>query len=333
MKGLRLDLLPPDLFPVLPAYDKNPATSIVDIDKKLGHWKRHLTEHYGDRYSFIKNYNQLPTKAFQGFSFEDLCKLYFSSKYIMDNSVIELFEKNFKYEVFRKIESSMWRWGMNKGAWNEIVQVYNSIRNFHFVNDPDFEIRLDFSTHCNEFGYSKYTRIFIDGVFAFLVYYKKEHAMTIGFSVVAEKKLLLQQIQLAKRTGNRFLYKLPTNRLEFVIDLFRKNFPEHMVYVVDGRCLVEKTIADYKRGLCRTREIYESCLQEISLASNKSKRSLEKYLLERKRECIEYEAKISHLEQDKGRLIAFYNNSGRFAIGSKSFKCNGLVHHLTKETK
>ena len=299
MKGLHLRSLSGELLRVEPKCAEKPMDAITGAEEKL--WpSRDAVARCFDHFSFAEHFYRLPLKVFRNFSFDELCKIYYSTIFMMDESVRRRFETNPRYEVVRKIKSSMWRWGSGSGVWNEVVDAYDNIRRFSFISDPDFEIRLDYSTYWNEFGYSKYSRTYLDGVFAFLVYFKREHVMTIGFSIMEKKRLLIQQIQSTRRTGNRYLYRLPPNRLEFVIDLFRKNFPGYALYVIDGGSLAEKTLADYRR-ICS------------NLYRDESRRK-------------ELQAAISHLEADKPRLAAFYRDSGRFRLGPHTKKVNGLEH-------
>ena len=323
MKGLHLRSLSGELLKVEPQHTQKPVNAIKNIDEKLGPWKQQMLEEYGEDFSFLKNYHQLPLEALKGFSFDELCKLEYSTVLMMRQSVGELFKTHARYEVVRKIQSSMWRWGYGNGVWNEVVDAYEHIRHFSFTRDPDFEIRLDYTTYWNEFGYSKYSRTFIDGIFAFLVYYKKEHVMTIGFSVMDKKRLLIQQIQSAKRSGNRYLYRLPKNRLEFVIGLFREQFPGYRLYVIDGGMLMEKTLADYRRALARA---YERCVRYRANGEDRI------WLIESERECEELEARIAHLEADKPRIVAFYANGGRFRFGSTQ-TVNRLLHRRVCVTR
>ncbi len=332
MKGLQLRSLSGELYGVAPAHAEKPVNAIEAVEEKLGPWKRYARGHCGENFSFLRDYHRLLLRALAGFSFDELCKLHYSSAIMMDDSVDKLFERDARYEVVRKIESSMWRWGVGKGTWNEVVSAYDCIRHFSFVDDPDFEIRLDYTRHYNEFGHAKYSRTFIDGVFAYLVYYKKKHVMTIGFSLMEKKRLLIQQVQLANRTGNRFLYKLPNNRLEFVIDLFRKNFPGYRLHVIDGDCLAEKTLADYRRSLAREREHCRRYRNEARSAKGESKELNARWLAQSEQERAAFEEKIAHLTADRQRLISFYGTIGRFSFGIAPIKVNGLVHHRVTES-
>src|SRR3546814_4012996 len=81
----------------------------------------------------------------------------------------------------------------------------------------------------------KHSRTPLDGVFAYLVQYKGEHVMTLGFSIINDRQILLQQVQLKNRTGNRWLFRFPENRLEFIIDKFRSAFRGYRIHIVDGK--------------------------------------------------------------------------------------------------
>src|SRR3989338_1472397 len=330
MKGLRPDSLSNELRAVKPAHDQKPVLSIKKQDEKLGEWKQYIDENYGNDFSFKKDFHRLPLEAFKGFSFNELCKLKYSSPFTMDRKIEDLFETDPQYEIVRKIMSSMWRWGAGKGTWNELVEAYQNIRHFSFVENPDFEIMLDHATYFNPCGYAKYSRIFIDGAFAFLVYYKKEHVLTIGFSIMEERKLLIQQVQSTKRSGNRYLFKLPTNRMEFVINLFQTNFPGYTLFLIDGECLAEKTLADYQSALRATHERYARYAryqENIKILASESNEDYERYLRQSQEECETLANKISHLEADKARLAHFYAHTGKFVLGSSPCKVNGLTHY------
>lgn len=327
MKGLQLRSFSQELYEVLPEHNEQPVNTVVldNLDGKMALIQAYIQDYFGKDCSFLDNYYNLPLDVLSGLSFDEVCKLHYSSPYIMDSSVDKLFQTDAQYEVVRKIKNSMWRWGVGKGAWNEVVTAYDNIRHFSFVDNPDFEIRLDHTTGCNQFGYTKYSRTFVDGIFAYLVYYKRKHVMTIGFSIMEKKKLLIQQVQSAQRTGNRYLYKLPSNRLEFVIDLFRKNFSGYKIYVTDGDELVENILSNYCRALAGTREYCIQYQNEIETATGESRERCELWLRDSMRECDAYEANIAHLREDRERLVSFYRNTGRFVFRT-SIIVNGITH-------
>lgn len=319
MKGINLRSLTGELHYVEFTFEAQPVLEI-DPEPKLEFCRSYIESRF-DAFSFEKDYYKLPLGAFRNFSFDEICKLKYSTSIMMDETVGKLFDKQPNYEVVRKIMSSMWRWGVGKGTWNEVVDVWNGIRQFSLGLNSDFEIRLDYTTGYNEFGHSKYSRTFIDGVFAFLVYYKRKHVMTIGFSMTEGRRILIQQVQLKQQSGNRWLYKFPKNRMEFVIDLFVKHFPGFTLCVIDGESLARKTIADYERGLQRARERVERNRRyaECELAHCGAD-------IRDEHEVEEFERRIAHLKSDLPRLAELYKNCGRYALG-QSVVINHITHY------
>ena len=327
MIGLHLRSLTGELERVPDNHKEEPAQTIADPKGRLPHSARaELDDRYGD-WDFYDTYHRMPLEWFSDFSFDELCKLKYSSTYMMDESVRKHFETAARHDVVRKIANSMWRWGYSRGTWNEVVDAYEALRRFRFSDNSDFTARLDHATYHNEFGWSKYARTYIDGAFAYLVYYKGVHVLTIGFSIMNGHRLLVQQVQLAKRTGNRWLYAIPKNRLEYTIDRLRESFAGYTFFVIDGASLVDKTVDQYQRTFERLSDDiarYETrCARDPgsepdaytvrSHASNLSDREL-------------YKQKIEHLAQDRDRLVAFYRDIGRHTWGRKCVTSNSLRH-------
>lgn len=304
MLGLELSSLTGELHKVSLKYNKKPVGSIKDVDTKSGPWREFWTRQgFTDR-TFLTHYDELPLRAFNGFSFDELCKLRHSSIHSMSIEVENLFDTSENHLVVNKITSSMWRWGVRWGLWNDVVDAYDCIRHFSFLDNPDFEIRLDHTTYYLPRGCAKYSDIYIDGVFAILVYYKKEHALTIGFSIITGRRLLIQQVQLAKHTGNRWLYHFPNNRLEFVIGLFRSNFPGYQIAVIDGAALVNKILSGYQQGLDRAQEHCKNYREVLLKDKSESREYYAHALKESEQDCAELSARIAHLESDAPRLVA-----------------------------
>jgi hypothetical protein len=310
---------------VSPEHDRKPINSIADPESRFGPWAQEYIRKYFFRgFTFYPDYRELPLQAFEGFTFDELCKIEFAQNY-MEKSVREVFDTNPKFEIVRKIKNSMWRWGGVNQTWNDLVDVYNGIRAFSFHQDPDFEVRFDYTPTCHSCGHSKFQRIYLDGVFAFLVYYKNKRVMTLGFSVVDGRKLLIQQVQMANRTGNRFLFKLTKNYLEYVIDRFRESFPTHDLYLVDGKKLLERTLRGYQESCAITaRHVSE---YETLVAEHPEKSSYRQSLTRHQEECVVLENKIKHLEYDMLRISAFYANPGKYFLGEPDFFGDGGRTH------
>ena len=249
--------------------------------------------------------------------FNRLCRMYCESDTSIHdcNAVDALFKKKFRYEIIRKIMSSAWRWGSEVIPWNEIVDAYRGIRGFTLGDSQGFEVRLDYSTYHNERGYSKCARVFLDGVFGFLIYHRGIHVLTIGFSILNGKRILIQQVQTARQKGCRALYKLPENRLEFVIERFRSCFPEYALYVADGGSLVDGIVRNYQNGLRRTEQSLEICLPGTAFRD------------EVLSEHEEWRQRIERLKRDRKRLARFYRNAGKFRLDRKDrYVRDQLVH-------
>lgn len=325
MKGINLRSLKGELQSVSTVFADQPILVIERVESKLEFCRDYIESEF-DAFSFQNDYHRLPLGALRNFSFDELCKLNYSSIFMMNKTVRRLFETQPNYEVTWKIKNSMWRWGSGKGTWNEVVDVWNGLRQFRLGLGPDFHIRLDYTTGPNQFGRSKYSRTFIDGVFAFLVYYKRKHVMTIGFSIVEGRRVLIQQVQLKQQSGNRWLYKFPQNRMEFVIDCFVTHFPGFTFCVIDGESLAEKTIADYERGLQRARERVERNRQR----SEEDLAHCGVDIEQDEDEVKEFETRIAHVKNDSQRLAQFYKDCGRYALG-QSVVINHITHYKLEQ--
>ena len=313
--------------------DENAPWHSFDFYEAIG---PHATRYIEQRYVYPegsplppmnKVAQNLPLKAFARLSFDQLCKVRHSSLIMMDRSVCDHFEKESpEHMLVHKIESSMWRWGYGRGAWNDIVDAHEGIRNFD-LGLEGFEVRLDHTAYVNECGYSEHSRTYLDGVFAYLIYYKGEHVMTLGFSIMGDRRIPIQQVQLAKRRGNRFLFRMPTNRVEFFIQRFREAFPGHKLYIVDGADVGNKSLRSYRAGLERAKDC---------LARAEAQRERQGYTIDRwtnrdiyysREEIAILTAKIEHLEGEIERLRAFYADTGRFRRYRKPLTCNSLNHY------
>ena len=280
-------------------------------------YKEYIEDYMDPSQSLSVTINKLPLEMYDA-TLEQLCKIRLSSIFMMCKTVEDLFREDPKYRIVHKIQSSMWRWGHKKVKWNELVHVYNSIRSFS-LDREGFSVRLDYTTSVNECGRSEYSRTYLDGVFAYLVYYKGKHVMTLGFSVAAGKKLLIQQIQLKQPQGNRWLFKLPPNYTEYVIDCFAKAFPNYKLYIVEGASLVAKYLKDYT--------------DHYKYADNKCAESADR---ENKRKHYDYYSqerayfrdKILHVKNDTGRISKLYNNTGSYEkLNKPPLRLNGMNHY------
>lgn len=279
--------------------------------------KQYIEDYMDPDKPFEETINRLPLSMYDA-TLEQLSKIRLSSIFTMCKTVEDLFRENPKYRIVYKIQSSMWRWGHREAQWNELVHAYNSIRRFS-LDREGFSVRLDYTTSVNKCGNSEYSRTYLDGVFAYLVYYKGRHVMTLGFSIVAGKKLLIQQIQLKQPHGNRWLFKLPPNYTEYVIRCFEKAFPNYRLYIVEGASLVDKYLEDYM-------DHYKYADNKCASHSDRAEKRDVYDLYNRERNY--YRDKILHVKNDTGRISRLYNNTGSYEkLNKPPLRLNGMNHY------
>lgn len=233
--------------------------------------KRVMEAFDSDRYDLPKDLyrdcTQLPTEVLDRFSIVEIMKIRSASCIMLrSREVNERFDEVPEYRIFDKIASSLWRWGYVdfREEWNTLVDAYRGIRSFA-IDLPDFAVTLTYTTGHNECGLTVHDReLFLDGVFGFLVHYKGEHVMTIGFTFTKGRRIVLTQVQMKKEKGNRFLYKLPKPYVEFALDLLARHFPTLELCILEGAASAKKYLAQYKNLLERTLEWQEKNEERIA---------------------------------------------------------------------
>lgn len=310
MTGIALYTYQQSLHKVAEEFNEQPWDSF-DMVKRLGkRGQRYVPNGWGSAEAAKRAVTNVSLDDLREFSFDEINKIKYSSTSMMDWTVTDFCEKKDpSYMLVHKISSSLWRWSFSRDTWNNVVDAYDAIRSFD-LGLPDFEVFLDHTTGFNEQGYSEYSRTFLDGVFAYLVHYRGEHVMTIGFSVVENRRIVIQQIQLVKRQGNRFLFKMPQNRVEHVIGCFRAAFPRHELYLVDGHDVAFKSLKSY-RSYKANATLRLSKLAERGEQTDWSRREGDALLAD----IVLYGERIKHLEGDLERLRAFYADTGRYSLG------------------
>lgn len=162
-----------------------------------------------------------------------------------------------KYEIIKKLRSAI----QDDKDWNVLVEAYDSIASFNF-GVKDFSTRIDWTTWHHAKGLSTTTHldgdeaIYLDGILGFFIFYKNKHVMTIGFNITPQRQVLISQVQLKKKKGNRFIYKIPykMDRLDWVLCRFYYAFPDWQICLVDGENLADSYIHEYSQ---RRREFFQ----------------------------------------------------------------------------
>ena len=318
--GIALDSYAEPLKRVAVHLDRKPVLSFDAADRIGPHARAYAQAHYGTQRPFLEVLHDLPMHALARLSADELCKVRHSSMVMMDASVERAFEERPVLNLVRKIGSSMWRWGCRRALWNETVDAYDGIRAFD-IGLPGFTTTLDFTTGYNPRGYSEFSRTFLDGVFGFLIHHEGRHVMTVGFSLSTGRSLLLQQVQLTQRRGNRWLYRLPTGRMEFVVDRLRAAFPRHRIMVADGGSVAEVNLGSYRNGIAETGKRLERNRQRPPRPDDAD------YIAGLEADHAEMVARHSHLLAEAPRIAAFYRDTGRHIQG-RCRSVNGVKHYM-----
>ncbi len=237
-----------------------PTRTIRDFEERLKPFAEEIAEQSAQYdkgvFDIYRHCHAFPDEFYGTCTFEELVKIRASTIISLSNSLESLFKNNLDYYLIEKIRSSMWRWGSGDVSreWNVLAEAYEGIRNFSF-GLPEFDVTLNYTTGYHPRGWSTFDRdVYLDGTFGFMIHYRGVHVMTIGFAVARGGKLLITQVQLRKPKGNRFLYKLPMNRVAYAVMLMKQHFPTFKTYLIDGDSLLREYIASFEAGIVRERE-------------------------------------------------------------------------------
>ena len=211
-------------------------------------------------------------------------------------------ERDPRLFLMGKIQSSHWRNGLHHAEWSEIVEAYKGIASFD-LGLEGFEVRVDHTTDKRFRGYAFHELIHLDGALAFHLHHKGRRVMTIGFSFADGNRILIQQVQIASKRGNRWLFRFPSNRIEFVVERFSACFPRHSIHLVDGFDLCDSIADIYLENLQRS-EKYAECLHPDHAEKKRARESVE---LNR--------SKIRVFREDRERIQSLYEDTGRFERG------------------
>lgn len=281
--------------------------------------RTYFSDRYGAPKTLLLVVSQMPYEALRELTDDELLKLRLSSITMMSDTVENAIDGRPEMFVVHKIINSMLRWGVSRGSRNDIVYAYDGLKSFD-LGVEGFTVTLDHTTYHNERGWSEYRRTFLDGVFGLMVHHRGQHVMTIGFSFARGRRLLLQQVQLVNRRGNRWLFRLPSNRMEYVIDRLATAFPQFIILIADGASITRINLESYRRGIAdvarRIERELASTQDEGSPAYLSRLRTNHSYLV----------ARHAHLRQDSARLAAFYRDTGRFTLGAP-LTMNGVKHY------
>lgn len=147
-----------------------------------------------------------------------------------------------------KVRHSLWRYG-GSTDYQRFVACHNGLTRIA-VDLPDFDVRITHTRSINTAAWAEHGRdnpIYLDASFGVLLYYRGKHVMTIGFAL-SKYGVLVAQVQLREKRGNRFLYKLPMPYLDFALDLLARAFPDDTLYLVTGKSTTAAIRAAYGKN-------------------------------------------------------------------------------------
>jgi len=270
--GLPLDSFGETLTPVSEEYNEAPIETVPDLLDRIFE-KYPAQQEYYEGYATAKDYlDQLPVRYYDVFDFEEQTKIFFSI--YAYSPLAKFFEGDSRgrdrlpnpepaYELAERLKSSLYQYGeVGKDKdWNTFVDAYNQIPEFDFGLGT--QTAIDWPKYHNMLGWAKYShvyrsggkwkpysgrnydRIYSDCKLVYIVSKKGKPLIYIGFSIADHHRILVCQIQLAKKRGNRWLYKLGMPYFDYALMKMQETFPQFDLYLVQGESLANRIRSNY----------------------------------------------------------------------------------------
>lgn len=331
-RGLPLSILSGELHLVPEHMSGDPIASFDGLTA-IGRLGRAYMKAHGGPRPFKEGCRVLPLMVLERLGFDRLCKTNFAGGHLHD-TVRDLFRGGHLSQVgphrlVERISSSMRRWGWGDPDWNAVADAWRGLKAFD-LGVPGFEVEIDHVHTSAPRGWSIHSATYLDGALAFLVRWRDRHVMTIGFSFASGRRLLVQQIQTKSRTGNRWMFRFPRNRVEHVLDRFAAAFPDWDLHLVDGASLAAGTLSAYRRAIAKSRAACAMHRDTMRHSGCEEMRSAaRKWRLEEIAERRDVRQRIAHLAVDAPRIETLYAGSGRWVRGAE-FSSNGTLHHAVR---
>jgi hypothetical protein len=228
-------------------------------------WKN--PEEYGNIDSLIGN---LPVKALQKiFTEEELAVIYTSRIFSKQHEDWEEYKKTPFIWTLEKCRMNFWHTQMNTPPWEDLKKVYNTFKNLKIEG---FELFLDATYNFKTQGMATHhPEIHLDGGLGLMFHHKGEHVLTIGINLSYDRNnnliFKIEQIQSAKKKGNRALFKLGSDWLNGAIHKLLTQIPkEFKVYQIEGKTASSNNRQPISLCLHRLKKgdsMYDGKLKEI----------------------------------------------------------------------
>ena len=237
--------IPYTFTPVNPKFTKNPEKTLGDLGARFKTHpagQRWVNEHYGEKHAHLFQWDNprhsswldVPAAVlYEVFTFEECAKMWIGS-FIMSRLSQYIDDK---HEFLRKVENTHWRYGFIR-EWNLLARHMEGLKRLDF-GVPDFEVRLVHTNpSCMQAWSVQIRTLYLDASLGVAIYYKGEHVLTTSFALTDEG-VMVAQVQLRQKKGNRFLYKLPKPYVEMILDMYTRAFTEDQVFLVEGKSAAE----------------------------------------------------------------------------------------------
>jgi hypothetical protein len=237
-----IGLDPPSLIPLACTIDVSDAPA--RFTAVAADW---IEDRYGlDRFVWQDHWHHAPHGLLaQAFTRAELIRLWYDC--IFSSKLDDHFQEH--EPLVWKVQHALWRYSCGCSRdYPRFVDCHNGLGRLT-VDLPGFDVRITHTRSINTAAWAAHGRdkpIYLDASFGTLVYYRGRHVMTIGFAP-SECGVLIAQVQLREKHGNRFLYKLPMSYLDFALDLIQRAFPRDALYLVTGASTTRAIRAAYGR--------------------------------------------------------------------------------------
>lgn len=246
----------------------------------------------------------LPFTYFQKkFTDEELLMIFTSSFIQHDKDVIEYIENNEQLWVLKKLWLSSHQNG-GTGEWNAASKAYYSLKSLSL---PGFDIKFDHSSYRNQFGYSTYRRIYLDGSIGILLYKNNKHLLTISLDFRDTDTVRIKQIQCASSKGNRWLFTIPENYISYFTKWLYNHFSSHgytNIELIKSMVVVESIRENYENLYNRYKNSWLEAKKHKGIwgDSEDSRMRCYNYYREAEAKLVEFDNK------DFYRLIRIYSS-------------------------
>lgn len=200
-------------------------------------------DHGSDDFRWDQHWRSIPVHLLSRIlSFEECVRIQFFSHIRSD---LEEFIRQNHFLVW-KASNVLWHYGGDV-RFNRMADVLRRLRRLSF---PGMEVGLGHSSYFNEYGPCVQDRkVYLDGAMGLFVYHRGEHVLMVGFSP-GGAGTYVAQVQLRKKRGNRFLYKLGRHCLDACLDALHEAFGDEL-WLVRGGSATEAIRRSYGKVECR----------------------------------------------------------------------------------